>query len=458
MPFRDDLSRFILVPVGKTYSGRQYFSAKRYQEVLENTEIRPLQELQQRQDDLLRSMVEHAYKNVPYYHALFKSHGISPSDVRDKNDLIHVPFLTKEKLVRNLDSLVAERVSTNALRLVSTGGTTGTPISFYRDKRSEYLVDGNNWRFFGYCGYRVGQRIAKLWGNENDLLRSLNMRGKLKAFMDNESNLNFYDLCDDRLIEYVQLIRRKKPRFWKGFSSALYHFVRYLKRNGMDVPLPEAVIITSDTIEKHQKKELDHFFGQHVFNEYGCREFSILGFECNAHAGIHVGMENYVVEIIRDNEKEAYGEVVVTSLTNWGMPFIRYKLGDLSKFVDGRCSCGRSLPRLETIKGRVADFVVTKSGKLIYGDFFAHLFYGSKGIEHYQVMQTEIGRVTIYLQKNEFFSDGEIRSFMVTLKHMTGDDLLAEMELVPIIERHPSGKRRSVISEISKDYFGESPY
>jgi phenylacetate-CoA ligase len=449
---RDFISKHILIPVGKTYSGRHYFKAKKYQKFLEKIQHKSLDELQSRQNNLLKEMLLYAYENVPFYQELFKKEGILPSDIKDKDHLKAIPFLSKDILNRNLEKLVSKRAVPNMLNLVSTGGTTGTPIRFYRDQRSEWKIDGNNWRFWRYCGYEPGMSIATLWGNENDLLGSVNLYGQLKAVMDNEVMLNFYDLSELRLRNYVDIIKRRKPKIWKGFSSAVYAFMRYLKKNKTDIPLPKAVIITSDKIEDMQRQELDDFFDRAVFNEYGCREFSIMGFECEAHNGIHVGLENIVIEIMSPSDQQGHGEVVVTSLTNWSMPFIRYKLGDASRFMDGACACGRSLPRLQSISGRIADFVVTKSGTLIYGDFFAHLFYGTKGIEHYQIVQKKVGHITIYIEKNEFFAEREIEEFLTKIQQAMQDDMEADIQIVLEIERHRSGKRRSVISEVSGDY------
>jgi phenylacetate-CoA ligase len=449
---RDLVSQYFLIPIGKTYSKRNYWKAKSYQNFLEENQYWPLEELEYYQNAMLKEMIQHAHENVPYYRDLFRHEGISPSDVKGKEDLKIIPFLTKDILTRNLENLVAQNVKRSSLNLVSTGGTTGTPIRFYRDQSNEYKIDGNNWRFWKFCGYEQGNGIANLWGNEDDLLKSINLYGKLKSVMDNEIVLNFYDLSEKRLKEYVKLIKRKRPKYLRGFSSAVYTFMRYVKTNRLDIPLPKAVIITSDKIGDPERRELDDIFNRAVFNEYGCREFSIIGFECEKHEGVHVGMENVVIEIENPSDEDQYGEVVVTSLTNWGMPFIRYKLGDSSKFLSGQCQCGRGLPRLESIQGRIADFVVTKTEKLLYGDIFAHLFYGSRGIEQYEVVQKEIGKVVIYLEKNELFSEEEIKTFLSKLEELTNKDLDAEICIVPCIDKHRSGKRRSVISDISKQY------
>jgi len=452
MTIREAISHKILIPIGKTLSGRHYLKAKAYQKFLEKMEKASYEELQDFQDKRLMAMVKYAYENTTYYHELFKKEGITPADIKGKDDLKHIPLLTKDLLNRNLDRLISKHVKKTHLKKISTGGTTGTPISFYRDHTSEWMVDGNNWRFWRYCGYEPGFSLAKLWGNENDLLQSINLYGKLKAIMDNESVLNFYDLSEDRLKRYVTFIKHIRPRIWKGFSSAVYTFMRYLKKINADLPLPEAVIITSDKVEEAQREEMNQFFNNSVFDEYGSREFSILGFECEAHRGIHIGMENVLIEVLPGLGDSDYGEVIVTSLINWGMPFIRYRLGDSSIFSEGECPCGRKLPRLKTIAGRIADFVVTKSRKLIYGDFFAHLLYGTKGVEHYRVIQEEVGKIMLLFEKNEFYTEEETTQIISQIKTLVKSDLDIETIYVDKIEMHPSGKRRSVISKISKNY------
>jgi len=450
---RDYISQYILIPTGKTYSRRNYFKAKNYQNVLENSQYKSLDELQSQQNSLLRNMILYAYENVPYYQELFKKNGIVPSDIQGKEDLRVIPFLTKDVLSRNPDKLISKIVKPGALKPGSTGGTTGTPITFYRDQDSEWKIDGSNWRFWKYCGYQLGMGLARLWGNEKDLLESVNLYGKLQCVMNNETILNFFDVSEVSLHGYVEMIKKKKPLYWKGYSSAVYAFVRYLKRNGASIPFPKAVIITADKIDDQQRGELDDFFAGSVFSEYGCREFSIIGFECPLHDGIHVSMENMVVEVVDTSNNDGYSEVVITSLTNWAMPFIRYKLGDgASELINNKCQCGISLPRIKSVAGRVTDFVVTKTGKLIHGEFFAHLLYETKGFEHFQVIQKEIGKAIMYLERNEFFSEGEVGSIQARFSEMTHKDMDLEISVVSQIEKHRSGKRRPVISEIIKDY------
>ena len=177
---RDIISKYILIPIGKTYSGRRYFKAKAYQRFLDDSQWKSIDELQSYQNQKLREMIHYAYHHVPYYQDQFKKEGIVPADIKGRDDLKAIPFLTKDILNRNLDKLVSSLVKPSRLNLISTGGTTGTPIRFYRDQNSEWMVDGSNWRFFSFCGYELGKKLAVLWGNENDLLGVVNYHGQLK--------------------------------------------------------------------------------------------------------------------------------------------------------------------------------------------------------------------------------------------------------------------------------------
>ena len=119
-----------------------------------------------------------------------------------------------------------------------------------------------------------------------------------------------------------------------------------------------------------ERKCIEEAFGCKVINRYGCEEVSLIACECEAHEGLHLNLNTLIVEFIKDGRPVKPGEpgsIVVTDLTNYGMPFIRYKVGDVGIPADKRCSCGRSLPLMQSLEGRVADYVVTPEGNLISG-------------------------------------------------------------------------------------------
>ena len=115
--------------------------------------------------------------------------------------------------------------------------------------------------------------------------------------------------------------------------------------------------------------------------------------ECEYRDGLHINSENVVLEAGRDIDEPS--NIIVTDLHNYGMPFIRYEIGDLGNLKDGRCACGRGLPRLLGIEGRVLDMLRTADGRIVPGEFFPHLLKEIPEVAQYRVEQKDLNRIVI---------------------------------------------------------------
>lgn len=448
------ISRYILIPIGKTYSGREYFKALRYQKFLENSQYWERERIEGFRNIQFRRLVSHCYANVPYYRNYMRKNSLKISDFRTVEDIKKLPILSKELLNRNFNDLKAENYDKNAIKYEATGGTTGTPTRIGRDKSIEYISDANNRRFWKYAGFVPGMNLTTMWGNEYDLLKLKTGRGKIKRMMENVNTLNCFDLTEEKIRVYTENIQRNKPEIIRGYASAICFYVNYCKK--VDIHFnnhPKSIILTSDKILKKQKDEIADFFGSDVYEEYGCQEFSLLAHECSAHKGLHLAEELFIFELynkrIYSRDFIARGEVIVTPLFNFAIPLLRYKLGDEISVSDENCACGRQLKLVKEVNGRISDFVVTKSDKFIHGELFAHLITPIKGILYYQVRQYEKGAVVIHFVKDRSckINDRDLENLCMNLKKIFGNDMDLRIEEKERIPLSPSGKRRSVVSD-----------
>ena len=104
----------------------------------------------------------------------------------------------------------------------------------------------------------------------------------------------------------------------------------------------------------------------------------LIASECEMHNGMHLSADNLYVEILKNNEPAGSGEmgmIVITDLHNYGMPFIRYRVGDVAVVRQDKCSCARGLPLIGDVEGRLLDVIVTPDNKIITGVFFPHLIH-----------------------------------------------------------------------------------
>jgi phenylacetate-CoA ligase len=214
---------------------------------------------------------------------------------------------------------------------------------------------------------------------------------------------------------------------------------------------------SAGTLYDYQRKIIEEAFGGRVFNSYGSREVSDMACECEKHEGLHVNICTHFLEILDEklndvNEENELGEIYVTSLENYVMPLIRYKIGDSAIFTQKKCSCGRAFPLIKNVTGRIMEGLRNSSGKFIPAEFFIH-FIGvvfNKGyIDKFQVIQDTLNKITIRIilsNRNEFEKyRPEIERSIIRVFE---DPVEIIWKIEDEIENSASGKFRYVISNL----------
>jgi phenylacetate-CoA ligase len=221
---------------------------------------------------------------------------------------------------------------------------------------------------------------------------------------------------------------------------------------------PKGIISSAQTLPENSRKLIEEAFGCKVFDKYGSREFSGIAYECEAHSGHHVVGEGYIVEVLKDGKPAApgeIGEVVITDLNNYCLPFIRYRIGDLAEAIDPNeaCACGRGLPRIGRIEGRVQSIIVGSHGQYIPGTFFMHVLKDyDHAIRQFQVVQTTRGAITLKVAKGKRFSDDTLQEVLKVLRQFLGEDMQIAVEFVENVEMVRTGKRLATVSKLGIDF------
>jgi phenylacetate-CoA ligase len=166
--------------------------------------------------------------------------------------------------------------------------------------------------------------------------------------------------------------------------------------------------------------------------------------ECECRDGLHVNAENVVVET-QGRPDDGPSEVLVTDLHNYGMPFVRYEIGDLGTLAGTPCRCGRGLPRLASIEGRVLDALRTIDGRTVPGEFFPHLLKEIPELAQYQVEQTSISRIVISAVLRTPLSECSQLLLRREVDKVFGSKTVCEVRPVSQVPRLKSGKRRVTV-------------
>jgi phenylacetate-CoA ligase len=190
-----------------------------------------------------------------------------------------------------------------------------------------------------------------------------------------------------------------------------------------------------------------------VTDRYGCEEVSLIASECEKHEGMHLNIEHLYIEFIKDDGFYASsgepGSIVVTDLLNWAMPFIRYRVEDVGVPTDRKCSCGRGLPLMESITGRVADFLVKRDGTRIAGvSLIENTLTKIPGIDQLQIIQEDFGTITLNIVSGRLFDHSSKSELINYFSNLFGEDTVITLNDTNEIKPEASGKYRFSICRI----------
>lgn len=455
-------SEFIRVAVYPIFARRWFPSARRCLSELRKYEFAPAEQLKEAQWLKLSSLVQHVSQNVPYYRELFRQQGLEAQDIRTFEDFSQIPILTKSVLQTRLSHLIAENRRAAEGRLNASGGSTGQPVQFYQDANYWDMACASDWLVAQWWGIRPGDRTASIWGCDRDLPLQT-WRERLHGVITQTRVCNAFALTERQMEEFGEMLSSWQPRYITGYASALEILARFLLERRNVRIRPRVIRATAEVLGDAQRGLIEQAFQCPVYNFYGSREVNNLAAECPAQSGLHVNAPSRYIEVVDSAGNPAAagapGRILLTDLTNYFMPFLRYEVGDVGSWNETPCRCGRPFPILSRIWGRSSDFIVTSSGKLIHGEFFTHIFYDLTQVSSFQLVQKSLQEicVSVVLRPGEkAFGPELLRSRM---EQALGPAVRVEIQIVGKIERPPSGKHRFVISHVpapwEKDRFCE---
>lgn len=426
--------------------------------LLEKSQYYSLDQLNEYQNEKLRDIIAHAYESVPYYNKLFKNMNLVPEDIKTKKDLYKLPIMTKKDITSNFNDLISNKHRRQELKVGHTSGTTGSPLGILWDRNVEIAANAILWRHRRWAGFEFGDRYATLLGRVIVPLHKNKYPFHRKNLPWNQYLFSSFHLNEDNIKYYFDTFDKHNIRFLEAYPSTAFILAEYLKKHDLFYNM-KAIVTSSETLLPLQREVIEERFKCKVFDYYGMAERVMFSGECEAHSGHHIDMEFGITEILDDHNNGIpdgnSGRLVLTGLHNYGMPLIRYDIGDVSAFKIGKCSCGRKLVLLENIATKAEDIVVTKEGRLISSSILTHPFKPLHNIEKSQILQEDYEHLVIKIVKKPGYTDDDTKQLCEGIQKRIGQQINISVEFVSDIPRGANGKYRWVISKVPIN-FGDS--
>jgi phenylacetate-CoA ligase len=393
----------------------------------------------------LKELLGAAARAVPHYRDTW-----SPSEkaAAAAGDLASLPLLSKEPLRADARRFLRDDASRHRTFVFHTSGSTGTPIESHwtvsEIRNSLALREARSARWAG-VSFRMPRATFSGRLAEPDPAS----RGPFHRFNLVERQVYFspFHLRAETAPQYLDALRRHRTQWMTGYAVSSYLLARFTDELGLAAPRLKAVVTTSEKVTPAMREVMERVYGCRVFEEYSTVENVLFASECER-GRLHVSPDAGVVEILRDDgtpcEPGEPGEVVATCLMRDYQPLVRFRLGDVAAWDPEPCPCGRAMPVIREVVGRIEDVVVGPDGRQMVR--FHGVFVDQPHIREAQVVQETVGRLRIKVVPAQGFGPADVADVVHRVRQRLGPDVEVVVETVEAIPRSKAGKFQAVVS------------
>lgn len=340
------------------------------------------------QSKQLIALLNYSFHNVPYYKDAFNRLNITPQNFSSIEDLKRLPILDRNLIQQNLDDLISTKFDKDNLIKGSSSGTTGTPIIHYKCKNGYSAGTASAYILWGMSGWNPGDGMVHIWGNSSSVERWKTLQSILKTKFFNQLNIAATDLYTQDDIERVYYkIKKFKPQTIEGYVSSIYTLATFVQNSGLPFNKVKQVFTTAENLSSNQREVIEKHIGP-TSDLYGSGEVLGVSIRPTFQEKYYNFDPHIVIETI-DSEIKGMKHVLLTDLNNYGMPFIRYKIGDMiDNIYEPGINDKFQFSNFTKILGRSTDIIKLPSGKHLHpvSIFGGTLFRKYKSITRHKVV------------------------------------------------------------------------
>jgi len=416
---KKQLRELILIIRGKSFS-------KEYKTILS---LKTKQQLREFQQQKLKELILHSYKNVPYYTKIFDKINIVKNNQVDLTKFKKIPILTKELIKENFDDLISKDINKRKWFYKSTGGSTGEPLTIIQDNNFSKWNMATVKYYFHDCLKidRDNVKQIRLWGATRDFSQGL--KGIVIDWLYNMKTIN-----TSRTQKYITTIINKfKPELIVAYPTALYEVSNFIKEKNIKLFYPRNIVTSVETLSLKMREQIKQNFKSNIYNFFACVEVGSISGDIKKESQTFPFF-NFIET--KDNNDES--EIIITNLHKYAMPIIRYCTEDLIKNKKEDKKLG--IISIKEIKGKKINYFVKKNGEKISGRYFYFMLIPIKWIKRFQIIQEEYEKIKLLIIKEGEVNSKEKKLLTKKIKEVMGSRCKVEWNFVKNISSTSSGK------------------
>lgn len=402
------------------------------------------------QEERLRQITHLAAEQVPYYQQTWSK---SEKAAAKAGHIADLPLLEKEPLRTDPRQFLRRDRQAERQLVFHTSGSTGTPIATYwtpRELRNSMAL--REVRSANWAG--VSFRMPRATFSGRLVEPDPDSKGPYHRFNQVERQVYFsaFHLKPETTKAYIEALYKHNVQWLTGYAVSLYTLARFIIDQKLEVPPLEAITTTSEKVSPEMRQVMEKAYNCQVFEEYSTVENIFFAQDC-PHGRMHVSPDAGLIEILRPDgtpcDPGETGEVVATGFIRTLQPLIRFRIGDLASWSPEFCPCGRQMPVIQEVLGRLEDMVISPDGRQMVR--FHAIFVDQKAIREGQIVQEALDHIRVIIVPEVNFSNADNQNIIERVQQRLGANVQVSVELVDQIPRTAAGKFRAVICNLPEE-------
>ncbi len=410
------------------------------------------QDLRTLQDRRLKQLIQHAYERVPFYRRLYDAAGVQPQEISGVQDLSKLPLTSREDLASSpQEEILAQGLDIHRCRRSVTSGSTGIPLTIIHRRQDLTRMNLGWGRVYFIHGVKPWHRMAGFTGQPTAPARRpwYEYLGLMRR-----KTLSTWD--DPGL--WIAELRNWRPQALTGYVMTLKLLASAMQTQGVDDIRPNVVFQSSGLLDGASRRFLHSVLQTRIVDIYGSAEAGCIAWQCELCDAYHTSADLVIVELLNDGNPVApgqTGEIVVTNLYSYAMPFIRYRQGDVGRWAEGSPSCGRALPLLEVVEGRLGDLITLPSGKTFSPHPFFVALDTTIGVAQWRLIQETPSRLKVEMIAGPSTADRAAQAAQASVQAIVGEEAEVVISRLSRLPYNPGCKFRSVVSQVHESPAGQ---
>lgn len=422
---------------------------------LQQSERMSPEELESLQFRQLELLFRHAAKNVPFYQERFRETPIPRSKRLTPEYWRNLPILERSAVQEAGDGLRSRTIPKGHGRLgtIQTSGSTGQPVKVDKTEATQFIYDAITTRDHLWHQRDLRSKVANL-RPESELQpgKPVNTRGWGAVNMAFRTGQSKALSCRTSIEDQATWLIKEKPAYIHSLTTNAKDLAMYFISHKLSLPGLREVRCFGEVLDEETIALVRQAWNVKTTDAYSTAEVGYLALHCPEERQYHVQSEVTYLEVLDEQgapcDPGAIGRVIVTPLHNFATPLIRYAVGDFVE-LGQPCACGRGLPVIKRILGRVRNMLTLPDGSRHWPSFPAESWTAIAPVRQFQLIQHELDKIEVRLVVARPLKESEEKKLEAMLQDRFGYPFDIQFSYKEGLDRSAGGKFEDFISKVS---------